>query len=147
MQRTGCRGSRLRIGTGGQWCAALRRVWAISARRKFEWDTRGAGSRLLSEFRLNVRFDPLRTFRVTRTVRSGSASIWSLARQGVQWHQARMDRSNLTQGEQNAIRRVSAGAEVGTDMWQDLFRKGLVERRLGKRALTDSGRAALGALR
>ena len=55
-----------------------------------------------------------------------------------------MNLSDLTQGEQNAMRRVSAGAEVGPDMWQDLFRKHLVERRHGKRALTEKGRAALG---
>jgi ribosomal protein S19E (S16A) len=51
---------------------------------------------------------------------------------------------NLTQGEQNAMQRVSAGAEVGMDMWHDLTRKGLVERRQGKRALTEKGRSAMG---
>jgi hypothetical protein len=32
-------------------------------------------------------------------------------------------------------------------MWQDLIRKGLVERRQGKRALTAKGRTALEMLR
>ena len=54
-----------------------------------------------------------------------------------------MNRSDLTQGERNAVRRVSTGSEVGNDMWQDLTRKGLVERRQGKRTLTEKGRTAL----
>jgi ribosomal protein S19E (S16A) len=58
-----------------------------------------------------------------------------------------MNQGELTQGEQNAIRRVSAGFEVGNDMWQDLTRKGLVERRQGKRALTEKGRTAFETLR
>jgi ribosomal protein S19E (S16A) len=58
-----------------------------------------------------------------------------------------MINSDLTQGEQNAIRRVQAGSEVGVDMWQDLTRKGLVERRQGSRALTEKGRTALELLR
>jgi ribosomal protein S19E (S16A) len=57
-----------------------------------------------------------------------------------------MNHSDLTQGEQNAMRRVSAGSEVDPNMWQDLFRKHLVERRQGKQALTDKGRNALGLL-
>jgi ribosomal protein S19E (S16A) len=58
-----------------------------------------------------------------------------------------MNHSELTQGEQNAIRRVSAGSEIGMDMWQDLSRKGLVERRQGKRALTEKGRNVLSLFR
>jgi ribosomal protein S19E (S16A) len=58
-----------------------------------------------------------------------------------------MNHSELTQGEQNAIRRVSTGSEIGIDMWQDLIRKGLVERRQGQRALTEKGRSALMLLR
>jgi ribosomal protein S19E (S16A) len=58
-----------------------------------------------------------------------------------------MNHSDLTQGEQNAVKRVSTGSEVGNDMWQDLTRKGLVERRLGKRALTEKGRTALDLIR
>lgn len=58
-----------------------------------------------------------------------------------------MNNGDLTQGEQNAIRRVSAGSEIGTDMWQDLTRKGLVERRQGKRSLTEKGRSAFEMLR
>lgn len=58
-----------------------------------------------------------------------------------------MNHSELTQGEQNAIRRVSTGSEIGIDMWQDLTRKGLVERRQGKRALTEKGLSALVLLR
>jgi ribosomal protein S19E (S16A) len=58
-----------------------------------------------------------------------------------------MNHGDLTQGEQNAIRRVSAGFEVGNDMWQDLIRKGLVERRQGKRALTEKGKTAFDLLR
>jgi ribosomal protein S19E (S16A) len=54
-----------------------------------------------------------------------------------------MNKGDYTQGEQNAMRRVSAGSEVGPDMWQELFRKQLVERRQGKRALTEKGRNAL----
>jgi hypothetical protein len=54
-----------------------------------------------------------------------------------------MIHGDLTQGEQNAMRRVSAGSEVGPDMWQDLFRKHLVERRQGQQVLTAKGRAAL----
>jgi ribosomal protein S19E (S16A) len=57
-----------------------------------------------------------------------------------------MYRGDLTQGEQNAIRRVSMGSEVGDNMWQDLVRKGLVERCKGKRMLTDRGRTALSML-
>jgi ribosomal protein S19E (S16A) len=58
-----------------------------------------------------------------------------------------MNHSDLTQGEQNAVKRVSVGSEVGNDMWQDLTRKGLVERRQGKRALTEKGRTALELIR
>ena len=58
-----------------------------------------------------------------------------------------MNHSDLTQGEQNAIRRISAGSEVGPDMWQDLFRKHLVERKQGQKVLTEKGRAALKPLR
>lgn len=57
-----------------------------------------------------------------------------------------MIQTDLSQGEQNAIRRVSIDSEVGNDMWQDLTRKGLVERRNGKRALTEKGRTALDLL-
>jgi hypothetical protein len=63
------------------------------------------------------------------------------------WHTSPMNYSDLTQGEQNALRRVSADSEIGIDMWQDLTRKGLVERRQGKRALTEKGRNALSLLR
>jgi hypothetical protein len=63
------------------------------------------------------------------------------------WHSTGMNHSDLTQGEQLAMRRVSAGSEVGTDMWQDLFRKHLVERRLGKQVLTEKGRTALALTR
>lgn len=58
-----------------------------------------------------------------------------------------MNHSELTQGEQNAMRRLAAGSEIGIDMWQDLIRKGLVERQQGKRALTEMGRSALALLR
>jgi ribosomal protein S19E (S16A) len=58
-----------------------------------------------------------------------------------------MNRSDLTQGEQNAVKRVSTGSEIGNDMWQDLTRKGLVERRQGVRALTEKGRIALDRMR
>jgi ribosomal protein S19E (S16A) len=58
-----------------------------------------------------------------------------------------MNHSDLTQGEQNAVKRVSTGSEVGNDMWQDLTRKGLVERRQGKRALTEKGRTGLDLIR
>jgi hypothetical protein len=78
---------------------------------------------------------------------SGTSSKQVLARFGVSWHTERMSHINLTQGEQNAIRRVSAGFEIGPDMWRDLARKGLVERRQGKRVLTENGRAALALLR
>jgi hypothetical protein len=71
----------------------------------------------------------------------------SLVSDGARCHAISMNKSDLTMGEQNAIQRVSAGSEVGNDMWQDLTRKGLVERRQGKRALTEKGRNALALLR
>lgn len=58
-----------------------------------------------------------------------------------------MNHNELTQGEQNAIRRVMDGSEVGPDMWQDLFRKHLVERKQGKKVLTEKGKAALKPLK
>ena len=60
---------------------------------------------------------------------------------------ARMNHNDLTQGEQNALRRVAAGSEVDPSMWQDLFKRGLVERRQGNRALSQSGRAAVDLMR
>ena len=57
-----------------------------------------------------------------------------------------MIKDDMTQGEQNAVLRVPAGSEVGNDMWQDLVRKGLAERRQGARALTEKGRTALGLI-
>lgn len=54
-----------------------------------------------------------------------------------------MIKDDMTQGEQNAIQRLAAGSEVGDDMWRDLTRKGLAERRQGARALTEKGRQAL----
>ena len=54
-----------------------------------------------------------------------------------------MNHGDLTQGEQRAIQRVMNGSEVGPDMWQDLFRKHLVERRQGKKVLTEKGKIAL----
>jgi ribosomal protein S19E (S16A) len=49
----------------------------------------------------------------------------------------------LTQAEQNALERLSKGSDVDQNMWQDLHRKGLVERRENTRALTEDGRIAL----
>jgi len=57
---------------------------------------------------------------------------------------ANMNRRDLTQGQENAMRRLSAGSEIDLNMWQELHRAGLVERRQGKRALTEKGRSALG---
>jgi ribosomal protein S19E (S16A) len=42
------------------------------------------------------------------------------------------------------MRRLTAGSEIDLSMWQELHRIGLVERRHGKRALTEKGRSALG---
>ena len=55
-----------------------------------------------------------------------------------------MNYADLTQGEQNAMRRVASGSDVDLNVWQDLHRKGMVERSSGKRVLTDKGRNALG---
>jgi ribosomal protein S19E (S16A) len=54
-----------------------------------------------------------------------------------------MHRSDLSQGEQNAMGRISAGSEIDPSMWQDLFRKGFVERRQGRKMLTDKGKTQL----
>jgi ribosomal protein S19E (S16A) len=52
----------------------------------------------------------------------------------------------LTQGEKIAMRRIAAGSLVDSNMWADLSRKGLVERRSRGRVLTAKGREALGGM-
>lgn len=58
-----------------------------------------------------------------------------------------MGPTKLTQAEQNALERLSKGAEIDGSMWQDLHRKRLVERRDNKRVLSEEGRIALGFVR
>ena len=55
-----------------------------------------------------------------------------------------MNHGDPTQGEVNAMRRVAAGSDVDLNAWQELHRKGMVERSQGKRVLTDKGKNALG---
>ena len=66
---------------------------------------------------------------------------------GESWHAELMGPTKLTQAEQNALERLSKGAEIDGSMWQDLHRKRLVERRDNKRVLSDEGRIALGFVR
>lgn len=56
---------------------------------------------------------------------------------------ALMNHRDLTQGEMNALRRVSSGSDVDFNMWQDLSRKGLVEVRDGKKTMTERGKRTL----
>ena len=53
----------------------------------------------------------------------------------------------LSQAEKIALERLCKGAEIDANMWQDLHRKGLVERRENRRVLSDEGRFALGIAR
>ena len=57
-----------------------------------------------------------------------------------------MAHEDLTQGELNALHRVSAGYDVDPHMWVDLLRKELVERRQGRRVLSAKGRLVIGIL-
>jgi ribosomal protein S19E (S16A) len=58
-----------------------------------------------------------------------------------------MYQPDLTQAEANAMRRIAAGSVVDTNMWADLVRKGMVERLLRGRVLTDKGKMALASTR
>ena len=55
-----------------------------------------------------------------------------------------MRTAELTQGECNALQRLHDGSEIDLNMWHDLSKKGFVERRAGRRTLTESGRTVLG---
>jgi ribosomal protein S19E (S16A) len=58
-----------------------------------------------------------------------------------------MYQSNLTQAEKNAMRRISTGSVIDSNMWSDLARKGMVERTAKGRMLTDRGKTALATAR
>lgn len=58
-----------------------------------------------------------------------------------------MYQPNLTQAEKNAMRRVSAGSVIDSNMWSDLARKGMVERTPNGRMLTDRGKTTLATSR
>ena len=58
-----------------------------------------------------------------------------------------MYQPDLTQAEKNAMRRVSTGSVIDTNMWGDLARKGMVERTPNGRMLTDRGKTALATSR
>jgi ribosomal protein S19E (S16A) len=58
-----------------------------------------------------------------------------------------MYQPDLTQAEKNAMRRVSSGSVIDTNMWSDLAKKGMVERTPDGRILTDRGKMALATSR
>lgn len=58
-----------------------------------------------------------------------------------------MNYAVLTPAEKIALKRVSSGSAVDSNMWTDLHRKGLVAGLQGGRGLTDKGKAELRLLR
>jgi hypothetical protein len=58
-----------------------------------------------------------------------------------------MNYAVLTPAEKIALKRVSAGSAVDSNMWVDLHRKGMVTGREGGHGLTEKGRTELRLLR
>ena len=58
-----------------------------------------------------------------------------------------MNHPVLTPAEKIALKRVSSGSAVDSNMWADLHRKGMVIGREGGHGLTERGRTELRLLR